>query len=55
MNLQARIKGFVALGHQLSDPNNTLLNEAKLEAFYSKKPLKHGLLHIPLFQMKRQI
>jgi hypothetical protein len=30
MNLQARIKGFVALGHQLSDPNNTLLNEAKL-------------------------
>ena len=33
MNLQARIKGFVALGHQLSDPNNTLLNEAKLEAY----------------------
>jgi hypothetical protein len=33
MNLQARIKGFVALGQQLSDPNNTLLNEAKLEAY----------------------
>jgi hypothetical protein len=33
MNLQARIKGFVSLGHQLSDPNNTLLNEAKLEAY----------------------
>jgi hypothetical protein len=33
MNLQARIKGFVALGHQLSDPNNTLFNEAKLEAY----------------------
>jgi len=33
MNLQARIKGFVALGQQLSDPNNTLLNEAILEAY----------------------
>jgi hypothetical protein len=33
MNLQARIKGFVSLGHQLSDPNNTLLNEAKLKAY----------------------
>jgi len=33
MNLQARIKGFVALGQQLSDPNNTLLNEAKSEAY----------------------
>ena len=33
MNLQARIKGFVALGQALSDPNNTLLNEAKLEAY----------------------
>lgn len=33
MNLQARIKGFVALGQQLSDPNNTLLIEAKLEAY----------------------
>jgi hypothetical protein len=33
MNLQARIKGFVALGQALSDPNNTLLNEAKSEAY----------------------
>ena len=33
MNLQARIKGFVALGQQLSDPNNTLLIEAKSEAY----------------------
>jgi len=33
MNLQARIKGFVALGQQLSDPNNALLIEAKSEAY----------------------
>ena len=33
MNLQARIKGFVALGQQHLNPNNTLLNEAKLEAY----------------------
>lgn len=33
MNLQARIKGFVALGQQLSDPNNTLFIEAKSEAY----------------------
>jgi len=33
MNLQARIKGFVDLGQQLSDPNNTLLIEAKSEAY----------------------
>jgi hypothetical protein len=33
MNLQARIKGFVALGQALSDPNNTLLNEANSEAY----------------------
>ena len=33
MNLQARIKGFVTLGHQLSDPNNSLLNDAKAEAY----------------------
>lgn len=32
MNLQARIKGFVTLGQQLQDPNNTLLLEAKTEA-----------------------
>jgi len=33
MNLQARIKGFVALGQQLSDTNNTLLIEAKSAAY----------------------
>jgi len=33
MNLQARIKGFVTLGHQLSDTNNTLLLAAKDEAY----------------------
>jgi hypothetical protein len=33
MNLQARIKGFVTLGQQLSDTNNTLLIEAKLAAY----------------------
>jgi hypothetical protein len=33
MNLQARIKGFVTLGQQLSDTNNTLLIEAKLTAY----------------------
>ena len=33
MNLQARIKGFVALGQQLSDQNNTLFIEAKSEAY----------------------
>jgi hypothetical protein len=32
MNLQARIKGFVTLGQQLSDPNNNLLIAAKDEA-----------------------
>ena len=32
MNLQARIKGFVALGQTLSDPNNSLLIAAKNEA-----------------------
>ncbi len=32
MNLQARIQGFVTLGQQLSDTNNTLLNDAKNEA-----------------------
>jgi hypothetical protein len=32
MNLQARIQGFVTLGQQLQDPNNTLLLEAKTEA-----------------------
>ncbi|MEY4459868.1 MAG: hypothetical protein RIT38_1098, partial [Bacteroidota bacterium] len=32
MNLQARIKGFVTLGQQLSDPNNNLLIVAKDEA-----------------------
>jgi hypothetical protein len=33
MNLQARIKGFVALGQQLSDTSNNLLIEAKLAAY----------------------
>jgi len=33
MNLQARIKGFVTLGQQLSDTNNALLNEAKSTAY----------------------
>jgi hypothetical protein len=33
MNLQARIKGFVTLGQQLSDPNNALLIEAKSAAY----------------------
>jgi hypothetical protein len=33
MNLQARIKGFVALGQQLSDTNNILLIEAKSAAY----------------------
>ncbi len=33
MNLQARIKGFVTLGKQLTDPNNTLLLDAKAEAY----------------------
>jgi membrane protein YqaA with SNARE-associated domain len=33
MNLQARIKGFVTLGQQLSDTNNSLLIEAKLAAY----------------------
>ena len=33
MNLQARIKGFVTLGQQLSDPNNSLLLTAKDEAY----------------------
>jgi len=33
MNLQARIKGFVALGQQLSDTNNALLIEAKSAAY----------------------
>ena len=33
MNLQARIKGFVALGQQLSDTNNTLLIKAKSAAY----------------------
>ena len=33
MNLQARIKGFVALGQQLSDTNNTQLIEAKSAAY----------------------
>ena len=33
MNLQARIKGFVALGQALSDTNNALLIEAKLAAY----------------------
>lgn len=32
MNLQARIEGFVTLGEQLQDPNNTQLLEAKTEA-----------------------
>ncbi len=33
MNLQARIKGFVTLGQQLSDTNNALLIEAKPTAY----------------------
>ena len=33
MNLQARIKGFVTLGQQLSDPNNSALIDAKAEAY----------------------
>jgi hypothetical protein len=33
MNLQARIKGFVTLGQQLSDPNNSQLLDAKAEAY----------------------
>ena len=33
MNLQARIKGFVTLGQQLSDTNNTLLIAAKSAAY----------------------
>jgi hypothetical protein len=33
MNLQARIKGFVTLGQQLSDPNNSQLLDAKTEAY----------------------
>jgi membrane protein YqaA with SNARE-associated domain len=33
MNLQARIKGFVTLGQQLSDTNNALLIEAKSAAY----------------------
>ena len=33
MNLQARIKGFVTLGQQLSDTNNALLIEAKSTAY----------------------
>lgn len=33
MNLQARIKGFVTLGAQLSDPNNSPLISAKDEAY----------------------
>jgi hypothetical protein len=33
MNLQARIKGFVTLGQQLSDTNNTQLIEAKSAAY----------------------
>ncbi len=33
MNLQARIKGFVDLGQQLSDTNNALLIEAKSAAY----------------------
>jgi hypothetical protein len=33
MNLQARIKGFVTLGQQLSDTNNDLLIEAKSAAY----------------------
>lgn len=33
MNLQARIKGFVTLGQQLSDTNNALLTAAKSAAY----------------------
>ena len=33
MNLQARIKGFVTLGAQLADPNNSSLLAAKEEAY----------------------
>jgi hypothetical protein len=54
MNLQARIKGFVALGHQLSDPNNTLLNEAKLEAYRQNAWFLPEFIDQAIFQIREQ-
>ncbi len=54
MNLQARIKGFVALGQQLSDPNNTLLNEAKLEAYRQNAWFLPEFIDQAILQIKEQ-
>jgi len=54
MNLQARIKGFVALGQQLSDPNNTLLNEAKSEAYIQNAWFLPEFIDQAIEQIKEQ-
>ncbi len=54
MNLQARIKGFVALGQQLSDPNNTLLNEAKSEAYRQNAWFLPEFIDQAILQIKEQ-
>lgn len=54
MNLQARIKGFVALGQQLSDPNNTLLTEAKSEAYRQNAWFLPEFIDQAILQIKEQ-
>ena len=54
MNLQARIKGFVALGQQLSDTNNTQLIEAKSAAYQQNAWFLPEFIDQAIQQIKEQ-
>jgi hypothetical protein len=54
MNLQARIKGFVALGQQLSDTNNALLIEAKSAAYQQNAWFLPEFIDQAILQIKEQ-
>jgi len=54
MNLQARIKGFVALGQQLSDTNNALLIEAKSAAYQQNAWFLPEFIDQAILQIREQ-
>jgi hypothetical protein len=54
MNLQARIKGFVALGQQLSDTNNVLLIEAKSAAYQQNAWFLPEFIEQAILQIREQ-
>ena len=54
MNLQARIKGFVTLGQQLSDTNNALLIEAKSAAYQQNAWFLPEFIDQAILQIREQ-